>query len=372
MNELCLHPQVYDTGGNDSLLRMLEDVWVRGLTTGDGTICLVSGFANYNGGLRFYDVFKKHVAAGGRAWAVIGGSTRQALSSRQAAEALLDSGVEVHVVNRKRILHAKCYGTRTQSGERLVVSSGNFTGPGMSQNVEMSLMLDADTTSKLGFSWDELERKILAQRWQISRVTADKSDPVWRLLYDERPGAITLDETEEVTLLVTLSHADTARVNAKPGTDEGKGTQYFWLSRDCFAFFPPLTITNRRGTKRTFSCLVSLDYVDLNVVDNKCRVTFEAENNLDFRLGTAPLRYQGVAAEGDMVAISRTGDATYQLRIFRKGSAEYKTLDPYAPTFIGHQGKRYGFVPNEDFERLVGVRLPSIRLPGERPGPVEG
>src|SRR5437762_3025103 len=99
---------------------MLEDVWVRGLKPGEGTICLVSGFANYNGGVRFYDVFERHVAAGGRAWAVIGGSTRQALSSRQAAEALLASGVDVHVVNRKRILHAKCYGIQSPKGERLV------------------------------------------------------------------------------------------------------------------------------------------------------------------------------------------------------------------------------------------------------------
>ena len=55
-------------------------------------------------------------------------------------------------------------------------------------------------------------------------------------------------------MLLTLSHADTARIQASPGSAAGKGTQYFWLSKDCYDFFPPLTILNHRGTKSTYSC----------------------------------------------------------------------------------------------------------------------
>jgi hypothetical protein len=63
----------------------------------------VSGFGNYNGVVRFF-----------------AGSTAQKLTSRQVVEELLNVGAEVHVVNRKRILHAKVYGASTPQGERLV------------------------------------------------------------------------------------------------------------------------------------------------------------------------------------------------------------------------------------------------------------
>jgi hypothetical protein len=34
---------------------------------------------------------------------------------------------------------------------------------------------------------------------------------------------------------------------ANSGTDAAKGIQYFWLSKDCYDFFPPLTMINERG-----------------------------------------------------------------------------------------------------------------------------
>jgi len=99
-------------------------------------------------------------------------------------------------------------------------------------------------------------------------------------------------------------------------------------------------------------------YVDLNLVANENRVTFEAENNLDFRLGTGPLRYTKLAAEGDVAAISRIGDAEYELRIFRRGSREYEALLPYTVTNIGHRGKRYGYIENSRFEIEARLLLP--------------
>jgi hypothetical protein len=175
----------------------------------------------------------------------------------------------------------------------------------------------------------------------------------WQLLYDEYAGDIRLDETEEVTMLLTLSHADTARIQATPGSAAGKGTQYFWLSKDCYDFFPPLTELNRRGTKGTYSCVVSMSYVDLGITDDDCRVTFEAENNLDFRLGTGKLRYTKKAGQGDMAAITRIGEREYELKLFRKGSPEFNGLLPYTVHFIGHQGKRYGYIPNAEFTQVL-------------------
>ena len=43
-----------------------------------------------------------------------------------------------------------------------------------------------------------------------------------------------------------------------------------------------------------------MKYVDLDVIDT-VRVTFEADNNLDFRLGTSRLKNTRIADEGDMV-----------------------------------------------------------------------
>jgi hypothetical protein len=197
---------------------------------------------------------------------------------------------------------------------------------------------------------------MMSQKWDLYRPTLknDKA-PAWQLLYDEEAADIKLDQTDEVTMILRLSHADTARVMAKPGTNAGKGSQYFWLSKDCFDFLPPLTILNRRGYKTTYACLIDLHFVDLGKTE-KVRVTFEAENNLDFRLGTGPLRYTRLASKGDLAAITRVGESSYELRLYQKGTKLHKSLGPYAVTFIGHQGKKYGFVPNAEFFAVIGER----------------
>ncbi|GEM_PF-405601 len=359
MDCFSLHPNVYATGECKGLVSMLENVWIRGHRPGDGTFYIVSGFANYNGGVRFYPTFKHHIENGGRVVAYLGGSTAQRLSSQQSVEALLEAGAEVNIVNRKRLLHAKCYGIEDSRGQQIVVTSGNFTGPGMSQNAEAALMLSRESTRNLGFSWPDLIGGITSQRWDFYRpLLAERSAPAWNLLFDEVGTArIALDTTQEVTMIVTLGHHDTARIQANPGDTEGLGTQYFWLSRDCYDFFPALTIRNNRGVKQTFSAIIKMFYVDLNVLDENCRVTFEAENNLDFRLGTGKLRYTKIANEEDLAAISRVADDEYELKIIKKTSAEYNILSPYATNFIGHRGKRFGFISNQEFERKLGITL---------------
>ncbi len=358
MNELTLHPNVYATGHSKGLISILERVWVREHTPGDGTMYVVSGFANYNGGVRFFDTFKNHVERGGELVAVFSGSANARLTSKQVVKEMLDCGAGVHVINRKRLLHAKCYGVNSTQGDKLVVTSGNFTGPGMSQNVEMSVLLEPASTAQMNFSWAALMSSMLAQQWDYYTPTlSDLSGPAWQLLYDEQAADIVLDESEEVTMILRLSHSDTARINAAPGSDASKGTQYFWLSKDCYDFFPPLSIRNVRGRKATYSCLIRMSYMDLGVTDNNCRVTFEAENNLDFRLGTGKLRYTRLAREGDLAVISRVGEADYELRLFREGTREFAALLPYAIHFIGHQGKKYGYLSNRELELVTGIRV---------------
>jgi hypothetical protein len=224
----------------------------------------------------------------------------------------------------------------------------------MSQNIEGSVFLDPGTTTSMGFAWRGLLDSVFQQNWHFYRPTlSDRNAPAWNLLYDEEGGEVSLDDTEDATLLLVLGHADTARIQALPGTNASKGTQYFWLSKDCYDFFPPLTISNTRGTKRTFSCIITLHYVDLGITDDNCRVTFEAENNLDFRLGTGPLRHTRIVRAGDIAAMKRTGHSTYEMRFFRQNSAEFAILSPYATSFIGHQGKRYGSLSNDEFTSLL-------------------
>lgn len=354
MNEITLHPNVYAAGGSSKgLISILERAWIREHKSGDGTIYVISGFANYNGGVRFFDIFRNHVANGGKLIAIFSGSTHARLSSKQVVKEMLECGADVHIINRKRLLHAKCYGALSSKGNVLVITSGNFTGPGMSQNVEMSVLLDPPTTSQIGFSWSDLMTNILQQRWNFYKpLLTELNAPAWKLLYDEQASDIVIDETEEVTMVLVLSHADTARINAAPGSTASKGSQYFWLSKDCYDFFPALTIRNTRGHKATYSCLVVMSYIDLGVTDDQCRVTFEAENNLDFRLGTGKLRNTKAASAGDLAAISRIGESTYELRIYRQESQKFDDLLPFAINFIGHQGKRYGFIPNTDFDRI--------------------
>lgn len=357
MNELTVHPNIYATGQCQGLVGLLERVWLRGHELGDGVLYVISGFANYNGGVRFFPLFRDHVQSGGRIVAIFAGSASQRVTSRQVVREMLDCGADVHIVNRKRLMHVKSYGSATSSGQTLVVTSGNFTGPGMAQNVEMAVLLDQLSTKGMGFSWQELVGNVLTQRWSIQRPTlGDMDAPVWRLLYDEEASTVVLEETDQVTMILRLGHTDTVRINAVPGSSESKGSQYFWLSKDCYDFFPPLTILNRRGSKRTYSCEVNVFFVELGR-QFAMRVTFEAENNLDFRLGTGPLRATGLARPGDLVAISRVRESDYELRIFPQQSEIAQGLDEYAQHFIGHRGKKYGFVPNDDLERATGIRI---------------
>lgn len=99
MNELSVHPNVYATGRSKGLLAMLEALWLREQPAGDGTMYIVSGFANYNGGVRFYPVFRDHVHNGGKIVAVFAGNARQKLTSRQVVTALLECGAEVYIVS---------------------------------------------------------------------------------------------------------------------------------------------------------------------------------------------------------------------------------------------------------------------------------
>jgi hypothetical protein len=237
----------------------------------------------------------------------------------------------------------------------------------MSQNVEMAVLLDRPTTRDLGFSWHDLIHSMLSQPWELYRPTlADLHAPVWQLLYDEEAATVVLDETEEVTMILLLGHADTVRIMADPGTAAARGTQYFWLSKDCYDFFPPLTILNRRGHKTTYSTLVDMRFIDLGL-EEQCRVTFEAENNFDFRLGTGPLRGTKVAQAGDLAAVSRVGEHHYELRLYRQGSSRYASLRPYAVNFIGHRGKRYGFLSNEKFQAVIGERIGRASTPAPAP-----
>lgn len=354
--QFTVHPSVYNTDQRSKgLLHLLEQCWVRGRAPGKGTFYIISGFANYNGGVRFYDTFKEHLEKGGNCIVFFGGSTSQRLSSQQVVTQLLEIGCKVYLINRKRILHAKCYGHQTNEDESLVISSGNFTGPGMSQNIEASLYLETKQVKEMGFSWANLVKGFLDQKWEIYEPSlADKGHPAWRLLYDEVAGQVKLDDDQEVTMLVTLSHSDTARIQANTGETAGKGTQYIWLSKDSFDFFPALTIRNTRGSKKTYSAIIQMNYVDLGIIDRECRVTFEAENNLDFRLGTGKLRYTKIASPGDLAAITRISEYEFELRIIKAESDTYSSLIPYAVTFIGHQGKKYGYISNADFARLKG------------------
>ena len=358
MNELTVHPNVYATGRSKGLVPLLERVWLREHEMGDGTLYIVSGFANYNGGVRFFPVFRRHIEQGGRVVAIFGGSTQQKLTSQQVVRELLNCGAEIHLVNRKRLMHVKSYGSKTCNGEMLVVTSGNFTGPGMAQNVEMAILLDQTTTRSLRFSWDDMIDAMLAQRWDLyqPRLSDDMTAPAWQLLYDEKSSRIVLDETNEVTLILRLGRADTVRINAKPGTAQAKGTQYFWLSRDCYDFFPPLIIPNQRGHKKTYSCLIEMDFVDLGHQE-EVRVTFEAGNNLDFRLGTGPLRHSKLAQTGDITAISRVGETRYELRLYRQNTPAHRALAPYATNFVGNRGKQYGFISNQEFQTTIGTRV---------------
>lgn len=354
--EFLLQPYVYSTSGTMTLLNMLDNMWLKTHKDGQGTLYIISGFANYNGGVRFYPYFTKHIHDGGKIKVIISGSTAQKLSSFQVVEALLQCGAEVYVINRKRLLHAKCYGYSAGDVEELVVTSGNFTGPGMSQNGEAAIRVDSESIKLMDFSWEKFTDSILDQPWDIYHMELSdvekKANPAWALLYDEVHGSTKLDDSQLMTMVITLSHSDTARIQAEPGSVAGLGTQYFWLSKGTFDFFPALTEKNKRGVKNTYSCNVNMYYVDLDITQT-AKVTFEADNNLDFRLGTGALRYSKLADENDLALISRLSEYDYQLRIIKKGTPQYRRLALYATSYIGGRGKKFGYLSNADcFEIL--------------------
>lgn len=353
MNELTVHPDVYATGVSTTLVDLLFKAWTDGPAPRRGDLHIISGFGNYNGGVRFFEIFRRHVNNGGRISAFFAGSPQARLTSRQLVEELLGCGVRVTIVNRKRLLHAKLYGASGEDGQRLVVTSGNFTGPGMTQNVEVALALDEESTSAMGFSWDGLEAGLRSQVWDYYHPSlTDPAAPAWQMLYDEVGSPPAIDESALTSLVVVLGHADTVRINAAAGSEAGKGSQYFWLSKDCYGFFPALTIRNTRGVKATYSCVVALNYVDLGLTAD-ARVTFEADNNLDFRLGTGALRGTGLASVGDVAVLSRRSVREYDLRVVRQGRPAFAAVVPYATHFIGHSGKKYGFVPNGVIDALL-------------------
>ncbi|MFD2246660.1 phospholipase D-like domain-containing protein [Pontibacter ruber] len=353
--QFTFHPNVYNTNPRSKgLLDLLEQVWIKDRKAGVGVNFIISGFSNYNGGVRFYEIFKEHIDKGGKCIVILGGSTSQRLSSIQVVEQLLEIGCEVHLINRKRLLHAKCYGFISDVDQGVVISSGNFTGPGMSQNIEASLLLRGKHVDELNFSWEELRKSIFSQSWDIySPTLAKRLDPAWSLLYDESRFKVPFENEQEVTMLLTLVHSDTARIQANRKTKESRGSQYFWVSKESFDFFPALTIKNKRGIKPTYSTIIRMNYVDLGVIDNKCRVTFEAGNNLDFRLGTGKLRYSKLAKPGDLAAITRISEYEYELRVFTKASDTYNKLNHYAINLIGNEGKKYGYIPNDEFFKAL-------------------
>ena len=355
-DEFLLQPNIYSTQGKKTLLGLLEEHWIEQVVPGKGDIYILSGFGNYNGGVRFYDIFKKHIEKGGRVFAMFAGSTAQRLTSKQLVEKLLECGAHVTILNRKRLMHAKLFGYRHDTHQTLIVTSGNFTGPGMTQNVEAAIGLSNERVKEVGFDWEDFYTTYHSQGWSLFTPTIPINDaaPEWKLLYDEVQRLSTkIEEIEENTLLLTLGHADTIRINAEPGTAESKGSQYFWLSKDAFDFFPALTIPNSRGDKPTYSSIVKIKYIDLGGQEEESRVTYEAGNNVDFRLGTGPLRNTKLAKEGDMVAITRRANAEYDLKFYRQGTEEFQKLEKYLITFIGNKGKRFGYIANETFEQTL-------------------
>ncbi|WP_232676813.1 phospholipase D-like domain-containing protein [Nocardioides sp. R-C-SC26] len=361
MSQFTLQPDLYKTGSATDLFEVLSDVWPKKPDSAEDYF-VVSGFGSFNGGVSFYERFRALTATGRHVTAVFGGSRSTNQTSRQLTDALLDCGVDVHIVNRRYMMHSKLYGAKADDGkQKLVITSGNFTGPGIARNVESTLALTSDLTSKVNFDWDGVMAGLLHSGLDVFTLnSATEDDPRWNLLYDEgsrdsrKP---TPEDNQDIleSLIVTLGHADTARIQAARGTDEGKGSQYFWLSTDSYSFFPPLTIRNRRGRKATYSCLINVNFVSLSE-QSEVRVTFEAENNRDFRLGTGRLRHTGAASAGDLAVLSRRGEYDYELRIVPAGTSQYFKLSAYATAFIGAQGKRYGYAPNSVVDRaLKGV-----------------
>ena len=354
--DFILQPDIYGTSNNTTLMSLLEKVWIKDLRDNDcfgkGTLYILSGFSNFNGGVRFYDYIENHIQRGGECRVILGGSSSQAMSSQQVVSKLLKIGCDVGVICRKAIFHAKCYGYQNDAFKSLVISSGNFTSRGITQNIEASLIIENDDF-QMKFDWVKLFNKIESQKIDYYKATLDSDNPVWNLLFDENKRKSVEEQSLSQTMIITLSHSDTARIQAERGTKAALGTQYFWLSKDSYDFFPPLDIKNQRGRKNSYQTLIQMNYVDLGIKSD-VRVTFEADNNFDFRLGTGELRYTKIADEGDVAAITRIGIRNYEMRIYKKNTEKYDRLLPFATNYIGHQGKRYGYILNEKFASLIG------------------
>lgn len=342
-----------------TLFSLLEKIWIKDLREesllGKGTIYALSGFSNFNGGVRFYNNIEEHILRGGKCRVILGGSANMRMSSKQIVSKLMDIGCNVGIINRKAIFHAKCYGFESESYKSLVVSSGNFTSRGLTQNVEASLMLNNADMHNLNFSWEVLFDKIESQKLDYYKATTLKDAPFWRLLFDEEGQKSEDESIGYSTMILTLSHSDTARIQAGKGTNASLGTQYFWLSKDSFDFFPALNQKNKRGSKNAYQALINVKYKDLNDKQVETRITFEADNNLDFRLGTGILKGTGIASEGDMAALTRIDEKDYEMRIFQFGTNLYTELLRYAVNYIGHQGKRYGYIENDKFFKILKI-----------------
>lgn len=362
-DQFLLQPNLYRTGEAEDLFGVLDGLWGEGRSrdSQDGAYFLVSGFATHNGGVRFFERFRHHIEDGGTVQAVFGGSRSSNMTSRQLVDALVGCGASVHIVNRRYMMHSKLYGKRSASGEeRLVVTSGNFSAPGLRRNIESLISLSESSTTALGFDWSSLLGGLLSETVQVFAASeAEDDDPRWALLYDEenrgRRRAAVEDQDSDVleSLIITLSHADTVRVSAAPGTKAAKGSQYFWLSKDCFDFFPALTIRNTKGSKATYSTMVDVSFADIDR-EESVRVTFEAENNLDFRLGTGPLRGTKVAKQGDIAVLSRRDERRYDLKIVPSGTPAFSALSAHALIRVGAQDKRYGYASNSEVDRILG------------------
>lgn len=359
----ALQPNIYSTHGHATLAELLDTVWPLrpAAEAAGGTLYAVSGFGTHNGGVPYFERFRHHIENGGRVKVALAGSKSSNTASRQLASALLDAGAEVTVVQRRHLMHAKLYGFDTVDGDQaLIVTSGNFTTPGIKLNIEAAILLGTASLSGIAFSWEKLWSDFRNAGFENSfDLTDDQSDPVWRLLYDEEARRTRGAEAEEESgadqfgsMILTLSHSDTARIQAEPGTNAAKGSQYFWLSSDSYDFFPPLLERNKRGTKATYSTEVEVKFVDIARTE-QVRVTFEAENNLDFRLGTGPLRRTKVAKQGDICVLTRRAETEYELRIIKRGTPQFHALRRFATTNLGNQGKVVGFASNADVDRIL-------------------
>ena len=207
--EFLLQPEICKTSSGPTLMSLLEKIWIKDLKSkrlmGKGTFYILSGFSNFNGGVRFYNCIEKHIADGGRCEVILGGSTSQNMSSQQVVKKLLEIGCKVGVVNRKAIFHAKCYGYQTDGYKTLIVSSGNFTSRGLTQNIEASLLLENEDFN-MDFDWNHVMNQIRKQKIDYYEASLNEQNLVWKLLYDEFRGK-TIEDKQSLfqTLIMTLS-----------------------------------------------------------------------------------------------------------------------------------------------------------------------